>query len=98
MAGGGLGAVYSQNLNHLSNIRRGEYTRTQFLSYLEEDINTCKIKGDKIILMGGIAEYILSKKIRSFTNKLELWEIIIDRHGSMGTYNIMAKKTANKYT
>ena len=31
--------------------------------------------------------YILSRKTRSFTSKLGLWELIIDRHRLMGPVN-----------
>ena len=34
--------------------------------------------------MGDIKKYIISKKTRSFTIKLGLWELITDRHGYMG--------------
>ena len=41
---------------------------------------TWKNKGEKIILMGEINEYVVSKEIRYFATKLGLWELITDRH------------------
>ena len=41
-------------------------------------------KGYQIILMGEINKYILSKRIRTFTTKLGLWELITDIYESMG--------------
>ena len=41
--------------------------------------------GDQITLKGDINEYVLSHIVRIFFTKIELWDIIIDRHGSLGT-------------
>ena len=61
-AGRGPGSVYAQQTTHFSNLRRRELPITNFLPDLDDDIKTWKTKGYQIILIGGINEYILSKK------------------------------------
>ena len=51
-------------------MRKREFPRTAFITYLERKIKTWKSKGDQMILMGDINKYILSKRIRNFTTKL----------------------------
>ena len=76
--------MYAQHLTHFSNLKIREFPRTAFLSDISENINIWKRKGDKIIIMGNINEYILSKEIRNFSTKLGIRELITDRHGSEG--------------
>ena len=83
-AGGGLGYLYAQHMTHLSYLRRRECPRTVLLSDPAEEIKTSKNRGDQIILMGDINYYKQSKKIRSFTAKLGIRELIIDKHEMMG--------------
>ena len=42
--------------------------------------------------MGDINEYVPRKKSRSFTTKLRIWELIIDRHGLMELATTRADK------
>ena len=79
-AGGGPGSVYAQHMTHFSNLRRRECPITDFLSYIADDIKTWK-KRYQIIWMRDINTYIISKKTRSFTDKLGLRELITDIHG-----------------
>ena len=82
-AGGVPGSVYAQHLTQLSNLRKRGWIRTALLSDLSGDIITWNSKGDQIILMVEINEYILSKTIRNFATKLGLRELITYRHRSM---------------
>ena len=59
-------------MTNFSNIRKREFPRIAFITYLAGKIKTQKTKGDQMILMGDINEYILSKRIRNFTTKLGL--------------------------
>ena len=87
--------MYTQKITQFSNIRRGEFPITAFISDLADDIKTWKTKEDQIILMGEINEKILSKTIRDFTSKLGLRELITDRHESLGPRNTRGKKEAD---
>ena len=44
--------------------------------------------------MGNINEYILSKRIRNFTAKLGIQELITDRHGYLGLGNTGEKNAS----
>ena len=70
-------------MTHFYNIRKIESPRTAFLTYLADEIETWKTKGDQIILMGDINEYILRKIIGNFIAKIGLQELITERHGSL---------------
>ena len=77
--GGGPGPVYAQEMSHISNLRRKEFLRKYFLSDKAGDIK----KLGKQRIPNNLNKYILSKRIRTFTTKLKLWELITDRHESM---------------
>ena len=55
-------------------------------------------KGGQTIIMGDIIEYIISRKIRSFTSKLGLWELIISGYVSMGQATTRGKRIDKQYT
>ena len=57
-----------------------------------------KIRGDKLILMIYINEYFLSRKVRAFFIKRELWEIIIERRGSLGLDTMITKTNVKQLT
>ena len=75
------GSIYSQHLKHFYNIRNRWWPINKFLSYLAEDITSCKNKVYQIILMVNINKYIINRKIRSCNSKLGLCEPISDRQG-----------------
>ena len=52
-------------------------------------------KGGQTIIMGDINKYTISWKIRSFTSKLGLWELIISGYGSMGKSTTRGKKVTS---
>ena len=51
-----------------------------------------KKREDKMILMRDINEYVFSRKVKIFFSKLGLWELIVNKHISLGPDTTITNK------
>ena len=78
--GEGPGSIYSQHLTLFNTKNRRIFTRQGFIHDIKEIIDKWKASGNHTFLMGDFNDYILSQIFRWFFAKLDLRELITQKH------------------
>eukprot|EP00957_Ditylum_brightwellii_P019556 1475011-Ditylum_brightwellii.AAC.1 len=89
----GTSLVYAQHLFHFNATGRFQCPRNALMDDLKQHIKEWKMKGEQIMIMGDINEYIHSNSISAFFDNLDMREFISERHGKKGVATTQSNKS-----
>jgi hypothetical protein len=78
-----VGGVYMQHKNHLLDLNNDTCPRSQILVDLSTLLTEWYNNNDLIIVMGDFNDNVQTNPIRSFFNRFDMHEVIIDQHSTL---------------
>ncbi len=74
------GSVCAQHIQYFNSVNDTRDPRQALLDDLSSEITSWQLQGDQIVVMGDFNEDILGRRINNFFDKLEMHNLIFDRH------------------